>query len=309
MKAAGVTTRHAETILTIRATDFLAAGPATSAQLVAHVCQIPAVPGVVAEHMAAALFAGRAEFVRDADGMWRRGTGAVPNAAVAERPPHAYRQTVPRAHALRALSYTVIDVETTGTSPTRGDRITEIAAIRVENGEVREVFETLVNPERAIPAFITSLTSITWDMVKDAPRFGDVCGDLLARMEGTVFVAHNAAFDWRFVSAEVARATGRTLEGRRLCTVRLARVVLPQLRRRSLDWVANHYGIEIVGRHRAGGDALATAHCLVRMLRTVTDRGCDCWDDLDVLLAMSRAKRRARRASAMPQPVRHDTTA
>jgi DNA polymerase-3 subunit epsilon len=337
---AGVTTRQAETLLTVRAADLLAAGPATAAQLVKHVCQIPAVPGAVAEHMAAALFAGRPEFVREADGTWRLRGGGAPNVSFApgssavgigsrtgvaetrvgtyappgrigEGLPHVYMAPVRRGHPLRSLSYTVVDVETTGTSPNRGDRITEIAAVRVENGEVRDVFETLINPERSIPPFVTALTSITWDMVKDAPRFRDICDELLARMEGTVFVAHNASFDWRFVSAEVTRATGRLLEGRKLCTVRLARAVLPQLRRRSLDWVANHYGIVIEGRHRAGGDALATARCLVRMLHNVADRGCDCWDDLETLLGTSqrRRPRRPRRPSAMPQPVTRDTTA
>ena len=306
MTGAGVTSRPAETLLTVRATDFLAGGPATAAQLVAHVCQLPAVPGAVAEHMAAALFAGRAEFTRDADGTWRLVAPATP-ARVSEALPGAYAPPTPRA--LRSLSYTVVDVETTGTSPHRGDRITEIAAVRVENGEVREVFQTLINPERAIPPFITALTSITWEMVKDAPRFRDVCDELLSRMEGTIFVAHNASFDWRFVSAEVERATGRTLDGRTLCTVRLARALLPQLRRRSLDWVANHYGIEIGARHRAAGDALATAQCLVRMLEAVVESGCDCWDDLETLLGASLAQRRLRRPSAMPQPVRRDTTA
>jgi DNA polymerase-3 subunit epsilon len=323
-----MTTRPAETLLTVRAADFLSAGPATAAQLVSHVCQLPAVPGAIAEHMASALFAGRAEFVRETDGTWhlRRGTtpgveaAVAPVAArsfgaygplwnVAEPAPGSDVPTVARRPTLHSLSYTVVDVETTGTSAYRGDRITDIAAVRVENGAVRDVFQTLVNPERSIPPYITRLTSITWDMVKDAPRFRDICDELLARMEGTVFVAHNAAFDWRFVSAEVARATGRSLEGRRLCTVRLARAVLPQLRRRSLDWVANHYGIEIESRHRAGGDATATAHCLVRMLRTVVDRGCDCWDDLETLLGTSYIRRRRRRRSAMPHPVWRDTTA
>ena len=335
----GLTARPAETLLTTRAADFLAGGSASAAQLVAHVCQLPAVPGAVAEHMAAALFAGRSEFVRDNEGNWhlRRanasdarfpsqaggqfGAYAPPRVGEVALEHHAYAAprsgepaverhgyTTPRVVPLHGLSYTVVDVETTGTSAYRGDRITEIAAVRVENGEVRDVFQTLVNPERPIPPYITALTSITWNMVKDAPRFREICDELLSRMEGTVFVAHNAAFDWRFVSAEVARATGRSLEGRQLCTVRLARAVLPQLRRRSLDWVANHYGVEIVGRHRAGGDAIATAHCLVRMLHAAAER-CAGWDELELLLAKRRSKRRTRRPSAMPQPVRHDTTA
>ena len=319
----GLTVRPAESLLSTRAADFLAAGPATAATLIATVCQLPAVPGPVAEHMAAALFAGRREFARGADGMWRlvdaspvdnapalsaavreRGSGydadvAVPDGRVHPDPDH-----------IDALSFTVVDVETTGGSPDAGHRVTEIAAVRVENGQVRDVFQTLINPERSIPPFITSLTSISWEMVKDAPKFRDVCDELLARMEGTVFVAHNAAFDWRFISSEVARATGKRIEGRRLCTVRLARAVLPQLRRKSLDWVANHYGVEIEGRHRAGGDALATAHCLLRMLRSAaTDHECSTWSHLERLAGNRGVRRRPRRPPAMPMPVTRDTTA
>lgn len=314
----GLTTRPAESLLADRARDVLAAGAATAATLIATVCQLPAVPGAVAEHMAAALFAGRREFTRGADGMWRlAGELSTAPAAVAESTDEAIEAYVAAVRAgppdpdhLDSLSYTVVDVETTGGSPDAGHRVTEIAAVRVENGEVRDVFQTLVNPERSIPPFITSLTSISWEMVKDAPRFRDVCDELLARMEGTIFVAHNAAFDWRFVSAEVSRATGRRIEGRRLCTVRLARAVLPQLRRKSLDWVANHYGVEIDGRHRAGGDAIATAHCLLRMLRSaVVDHECSTWAHIERLAGNRGSRRRPRRAPAMPMPVTRDTTA
>ena len=286
----GLQARPAETLLTSRAADFLAAGAATAAELVAHVCQLPAVPGPVAEHMAAALFAGRTEFVRGTDGRWRKSSEPA------------------GLHPL-ALTYTVVDVETTGTSPERGHRVTEIAAVRVENGEIRDVFQTLVNPERPIPPFIMALTGISWEMVREAPRFRDVCDELLARMEGTIFVAHNASFDWKFVAAEVERATSRRLDGRRLCTVRLARAVLPQLRRKSLDWVAHHYGVQIEGRHRAGGDALATAHCLIRMLRAASEGGHVTLDAVDRLCGTSRARPRRSRPSAMPGPVRRDTTA
>jgi DNA polymerase-3 subunit epsilon len=315
----GLTTRPAESLLADRARDVLATGPATAATLIATVCQLPAVPGAVAEHMAAALFAGRPEFTRDADGMWRLATGPIAEApaAVAESASDALDAYVAAVRAgppdpdhLDSLSYTVVDVETTGGSPDAGHRITEIAAVRVENGEIRDVFQTLVNPERSIPPFITSLTSINWEMVKDAPKFRDVCEELLARMEGTIFVAHNAAFDWRFVAAEVSRATGRRIEGRRLCTVRLARAVLPQLRRKSLDWVANHYGVEIDGRHRAGGDAIATAHCLLRMLRSAAiDHKCSTWAHLERLAGKRGTRRRPRRPPAMPMPVVRDTTA
>jgi DNA polymerase-3 subunit epsilon len=109
---------------------------------------------------------------------------------------------------------------------------------------------------------------------------------------------------------EIDRATGRRLDGRRLCTVKLARKLLPQLRRRSLDYVSMHYGVEITNRHRAGGDALATAQVFVRMLRDARRRGCATWHDLQTLLiAPTPKRRRSRRPPAMPRPVDRDTTA
>ena len=311
MTATGFTTRPAETLLASRAADFLASGPAVASALISAVCQLPAVPGMIAEHMAAALFAGRPEFLRDGDGLWRLAPApSIGGARLGEPAAAGYGLGADSiGDALEELSFAVVDVETTGSSPDRGDRITEIAAVRVERGEVRDVFSTLVNPERSIPPFITALTRITWDMVKDAPRFADVCDDVLARLHGRVFVAHNASFDWKFITAEVARASGRRIDGRRLCTVKLARAVLPQLRRRSLDWVCNHFGVEIVDRHRAGGDAVATAHCLIRMLRAARGEGCTHWSQLEALLG-ARAKRRARRRPpAMPTWVAKDTTA
>lgn len=294
----GVTVGAAESLLVERAADYLGAGPASACELVAHVCQLPSPPLAVAEHMAVALFAGQRRFVREPDGRWRlRG-------AVDEPEPIS-----PDAEALDRLSYCVVDVETTGTSADRGDRITEIAVVRVHGGEATTVFESLINPERPIPPYITALTQISWDMVKDAPRFRDVCDQLLGVLEGHVFVAHNASFDWRFVSAEVARATGRPLIGRSLCTVRLARRLLPQLRRRNLDSVSYYYGIDIAARHRAGGDAYATAHVLLRLLADARGRGCTTWPELEQLLGATTARRRPRRPPALPKPVSDDTTA
>ena len=285
--------------LTDRAADFLAAGPADAQSLIAHVCQLPGAPLHVAEHMAAALFAGHSRFVRDSAGRWLlRDQSADPSWPVAE-------QT-----SLDSASFVVVDVETTGTRPLAGDRITEIAAVRVQNGTATTVFESLINPERAMPPAIVAITNITWEMVKDAPRFADVCDQLLGALEGHVFVAHNAGFDRRFVSMEVDRVMRRPLEGRSLCTVRLARKLLPQLRRRTLDSVATYFGIEIASRHRAGGDALATAHVLLRLIDHARDRGCRTVDDLDALMRKPSARRRRpRRPPALPHAVSDDTTA
>jgi DNA polymerase-3 subunit epsilon len=180
----------------------------------------------------------------------------------------------------------------------------------VQNGVATPVFDTLINPERPIPPAIVALTQITWEMVKHAPRFSDVCDQLLGVLEGNVFVAHNALFDWRFLSMEIERVTRRPLEGRRLCTVRLARKLVPQLRRRNLDSVTNYFGIDIGARHRAGGDALATAQVLLRLLDAARDRGCTTVDDLERLSsARAMPKKYPRRPPAMPRSVSDDSSA
>jgi DNA polymerase III subunit epsilon len=304
----GLSLGSAETLLTERAADYLASGPADPQALISHVCQLPGAPAGVAEHMAAALFAGHQRFARDPDGRWRlrdSSASAAPSllpSVVRERPPH-----IEVGLALHRESFVVVDVETTGTRPWTGDRVTEIAVVLVKDGVATPVFDTLINPERAIPPAIISLTNITWEMVKDAPCFRDVCNQLLGVLEGNVFVAHNAGFDWRFLSAEVQRATGRPLQGRQLCTVRLARRLLPQLRRRNLDSLCHFYGIDNIARHRAGGDAIATAQILLRLFDVARDRGCTTLDDLDRLLGAGTARRkRPRRPPAMPQPARDD---
>jgi len=300
----GVSSRPERMLLMERAADYLRAGPADSRSLVAAVCQLSALPDLVADHMAASLLGGHPRFSRAIDGRWRLSECTAP----------AWRVHAPSEEPLlSSLSFAVVDVETTGSRPDGGDRITEIAVVTVRDGRIANVYETLVNPERSIPPFITRLTNISWEMVAEKAPFRDVCDEVLRILEGHVFVAHNAAFDWRFVSAEVRRARGRELTGRRLCTVRLARRLLPQLRSRSLDWVARHYAVEIEPgkRHRAAGDALATAHCLIRLLADARAHGCERWSDLERLLAAARTarKRRGRRASAMPRPVDRDTTA
>ena len=211
---------------------------------------------------------------------------------------------------LSTLSYVVVDVETTGGRPFAGDRVTEIAAVAVRNGEVAEVYETLVNPQRSIPPMITAITNITWEMVRDQPTFREICPNVVSALRGNVFVAHNVTFDWKFVTHEVSRATGEQLDGRRLCTVRLARRLLPHLPRRSLDWVARYYGVDIPAavRHRAAGDAIATAHVLLGLLRDAAERGVTTWHDLDLFLG-ARASGARRRRTALPRTLDKDTTA
>ena len=185
---------------------------------------------------------------------------------------------------LDALTYAVVDVETTGGSPDRGHRITEIAVVEVRNGVISEDFQTLVNPGRDIPRRISELTGITNEMVEGAPFFEEVAEDLFEWLDGRVFVAHNVSFDWRFVSAQLGDSIGFVPDGPRLCTVQLARRLAPELRRRNLDALATHFGIPIHSRHRAYGDALATARVLLRLLDEAGAQGVRDLTSLQLLL-------------------------
>ncbi len=203
---------------------------------------------------------------------------------------------------LRSLEYVVVDVETTGGAAERGHRITEFAAVRMSgSGQWLDEYTTLVNPERHIPRFVSRLTRITDAMTARAPRFVDVSDRIRSILSGAVFVAHNASFDWRFVSTEMDWAVREPLRGRVLCTVRLARKVVPEVRRRSLDSLTNYFGFENEARHRAFGDARVTARILARLLERLDEMEIERWDQLEALLAR-RALRRKRKAS--PEPVR-----
>ena len=148
-----------------------------------------------------------------------------------------------------------LDLETTGTSADR-DRITEVGLIEVDGGEYAGEWSTLVNPDRPIPAGIVSLTGITDEMLHAAPRFAEIAGGLLERLEGRLLVAHNAHFDYAFLRAEFRRL-GVRFRARTLCTVRLSRTLFPEHRHHNLDSVIERHSLPCASRHRALGDAQA----------------------------------------------------
>jgi DNA polymerase-3 subunit epsilon len=147
----------------------------------------------------------------------------------------------------------IVDLETTGAHPVH-DRVTEIAVIEVDGGEVQDEWSTLVNPETPIPAAIQALTGITNDMVAGAPTFGRLAQDLRERLAGRVLVAHNARFDYGFLRREFARA-GLDYRAKTLCTVRLSRRLYPEHARHNLDSLIARHGLDCRARHRALGDA------------------------------------------------------
>ncbi len=190
------------------------------------------------------------------------------------------------------VPFAVVDVETTGGASWRGHRVIEIAIVEVRGGRIVDEYQTLINPGQGIPAGIVALTGITTEMVAPAPYFDHVADDVADRLSGRVFVAHNASFDWGFVSAELLRAVGDVPNVPRICTVRMCRRFVPQLRRRNLDVVSRHFGVQIHGRHRAYGDALATARILLRLLDEASGRGIEDLSTLEWYLQRRRQRKR-----------------
>ncbi len=169
--------------------------------------------------------------------------------------------------------FVVIDLETTG-AKAPPCRVTEIGAYTIKKGVIADEFRTLVNPEAPIPPFITSLTGISDEMVRDAPLFGDIADDLLGFIGDAVVVAHNAQFDMGFLDHEIGRIyEDYRLGNPTLCTVKLSRRLLPQVENHKLNTVARHYSIDLVNHHRASDDARATAEIFLHLIEEMSGIG------------------------------------
>jgi DNA polymerase-3 subunit epsilon len=174
--------------------------------------------------------------------------------------------------------FAVVDLETTGASAIY-DRITEVAVVRVLDGEIVDRYEQLVDPRVAIPLFITRLTGIDARTIRGKPVFGDVAERVAQTLADGPLVAHNASFDEAFLRHAFTRA-GQKLSLPKLCTLRLARRLLPRQATYRLDGLTTYFGIKNRSRHRAAGDAEATAQVLLRLLALAAEHGATSIDDL-----------------------------
>jgi DNA polymerase III subunit epsilon len=172
--------------------------------------------------------------------------------------------------ALLDAPYVIFDVETTGSAAGKGGAITEFGALKLVRGEVVDQFSTLVNPGRPIDPFVVRLTGITDRMVSDAPSISEVMPRFEEFVEGCVLVGHNVHFDCSFVTA--ARG-GRPLPNDVLDTLKLARCLLPGLKRYRLSALVNHFGVRQAPNHRALSDAAATTEVFRRLLRLLASAG------------------------------------
>lgn len=171
-------------------------------------------------------------------------------------------QTVPEA--LKGTSIVVIDLETTGTSASE-DKVTEIGAVKIEDGKITCKFATMVNPERKIPQEVVDLTGITDEMVVGAPKFEEVAGDLYKFCHGSIIVAHNLPFDYNFIK-NLSKPCGYVYTNRGMDTLDLSRALLKGLANYKLNTVCAHFGIEFL-HHRAYSDALATAQLFIELIK------------------------------------------
>lgn len=169
--------------------------------------------------------------------------------------------------------YAIVDIETTGGNAA-GSRITEIAILIHDGISVIERWETLVNPEQHIPAPIFALTGINNEMVANAPTFDDIAQKVFSMLDGRVFIAHSVNFDYSFVRHQLEQS-GFKWTARKLCTVRAARRIKPGLRSYGLGNLCHVLDIPIHARHRAGGDADATAILFSKLLEWDTEREID----------------------------------
>ncbi len=167
-------------------------------------------------------------------------------------------------------TYVVFDIETTGFSPVK-NRIIEIGAVKVVQGEITERYSTFVNPEVPIPFEIEKLTGIRDEMVLDAPCIEAVLPEFLAFCQGAALVAHNAGFDVGFIQ-ENARRQGIVTDFTYVDTVGISRLLFPQHAKHTLDAVAKHLGISLENHHRAVDDAAATAEIFVKFVEILKGR-------------------------------------
>ncbi|MCC7369509.1 MAG: GIY-YIG nuclease family protein [Chloroflexi bacterium] len=191
--------------------------------------------------------------------------------------------------ATAPLTFSVVDLETTGASAIY-DRILEVAVVKVVGAEIVDRYTQLVDPRAPISAFITRLTGIDARMVRGKPTFPEIAADVQAALGEGPLVAHNASFDEAFLRHAYTRL-GQKLTLPKLCTLRLARRLLPRLPSYRLDALTSYFGIKISNRHRALGDAEATALVLLRLLDLAAERGVERLDDLLALQGSPVGKR------------------
>lgn len=173
---------------------------------------------------------------------------------------------------LKALSYIIIDTETTGLNPTL-DEIIEVAALRIVKGEIADSFAALINIPGDLPPEIVRITGITREMLDDGQSKLDVYNNLLRFIGDTPLVAHNIDFDVPFLNRHLSETLGEKLANPQICTLKLSRRLLPGIPSHKLGKVAEHFSIPTPLVHRAPGDVEITHHVWLKLIELLEKQG------------------------------------
>jgi len=163
------------------------------------------------------------------------------------------------------MEVVIIDIETTGLYPEQSELI-EIGAINVDKKDIKGIYNPLIKPKNPIPKEIEKLTAISNDIVKNHPPAEEVLPDFIKFINDKILIAHNAEFDVGFLKYHLRKILGKELNNQNICTVKLARYLLPGLANHKLHTIANYYKIPIPNRHRALGDAEITFQVWQRLI-------------------------------------------
>lgn len=177
---------------------------------------------------------------------------------------------------IKNTEFVVFDVETTGLSANDGDRIIEIAAMKIRDSKVIDKFYSLINPKRSIPSAATRVNNITDDMVANAPYAADVLPQMITFIGGGCVAGHNVRFDLGFLCYELALASRRLNDSTpAVDTLKMARELLPYLSNHRLAYLARSLGVQVSETHRAMADVELTVQVLIRMIEMANDQKID----------------------------------
>ncbi|MCX5726320.1 MAG: 3'-5' exonuclease [Candidatus Saganbacteria bacterium] len=190
-----------------------------------------------------------------------------------------------KPNELELLPYTIVDIETTGLDPEIHE-ITEIGALKVEKGEIKDIFNTLIKPRLPIPEKIEKITGISDEMVKGYDAASEVLPRFLKFVSDTTLVAHNSDFDITFLKHHISSSIGRELTNDSFCTLKISKGVLPYLENYKLHTVAHYFKIKTENRHRALGDAEITMSIWYKLVELLKKKNINTKKELETFLGL-----------------------
>ncbi|MFA4966625.1 MAG: 3'-5' exonuclease [Candidatus Margulisiibacteriota bacterium] len=184
-----------------------------------------------------------------------------------------------QVYQLENDDFVILDTETTGLDPANSE-IIEIAALKVKNKEIVDIFNHLVKPANPIPDNITKINGITNEMVEESPTLGNITYKFLDFIGGSTLMMHNAEFDLSFINHHIFTPRKKELGSPSICTLKVSRFVLPQLQSHKLSSLAQHFGIPVKNSHRALGDVETTFELWFKLTPLLRDKGISTCEDL-----------------------------